>query len=254
MLDLTQDNYYSADANKEYMSASFVKSMMSCEAMAIAELRGEYERPKSQALLVGGYVDAYFEGTLDEFKEKHTEIFKRDGTLKAEYIKAEHMIARAEEDPVFMAYMDGDKQRIFTGKIDGIPFKSKFDVYLDGERIVDLKTTKDMEPMYKAGEGRVSFAEYWNWPLQLAIYQHLEGNRLPCYLAVITKEDPPNIALIEVPQHIMDTEMQILRDKLPYYDAIRNGLIDPVRCEHCAYCRKTKRIKSPVSLDEVNEI
>ena len=44
-MQLTAENYYSIEANNAYMSASFVKSMLNCESMAIAELRGEYERP-----------------------------------------------------------------------------------------------------------------------------------------------------------------------------------------------------------------
>lgn len=253
-MKLTAENYYSIEANNAYMSASFVKSMLNCESMAIAELRGEYERPKGQALMVGSYVDSYFEGTLDLFRAQHPEIFRRDGTLKSEYIKANQMIDRAEQDPVFMDFMNGEKQRIFTGEIEGIPFKAKFDIYQPGKRIVDLKTTKDMEPMYKPGEGRLTFAEYWNWPLQMAIYQKLEGNQLPCYLAVITKEEPPSIEVIEIPQHVLDTEMQILKDKLPYFDAVRQGLIEPERCEHCAYCRKTKRLTGAISLDEFTEM
>ena len=253
-MKLTADTYYSQESNRAYMSASFVKSMLNCPAMTMAELNGEYERPNGQALMVGSYVDSYFEGTLDLFRAHHPEIFRRDGTLKSEYIKANQMIDRAEQDPVFMDFMNGEKQRIFTGEIEGIPFKAKFDIYQPGKRIVDLKTTKDMEPMYKPGEGRLTFAEYWNWPLQMAIYQKLEGNRLPCYLAVITKEEPPTIALIEIPQHVLDTEMQILKDKLPYFDAVRQGLIEPERCEHCAYCRKTKRLTGAISLDEFTEM
>ena len=58
-MELTSSNYFSAEANRAYMSASFVKSMMQCQAKAMAELSGDYERQESQALLVGSYVDAY---------------------------------------------------------------------------------------------------------------------------------------------------------------------------------------------------
>ena len=252
-LKLTQNNYYSQEANKAYWSASFVKSMLDCPARALAELRGEYVRQDSTALLVGSYVDAHFEGTLDDFQAQHPEIYKRDGTLKSEYILANDMINRAEQDAVFTSYLDGDKQKILTGDIDGIPFKAKLDVYKPGVRIVDLKTTKDMQPMYKPEHGRLSFAEYWNWPLQMAIYQHLEGNKLPVYLAVITKENPPDIAVIEIPQHILEAEMDALKSQLPSFDAMRKGIVEPVRCEHCAYCRATKKIKAPILLDELME-
>ena len=101
---LTNEDYYSSESNLKYMSVSSYKSFLSCEAMAMAELRGEWKRPKSTALLVGSYVDAWFEGTLDEFKAENPEIFKRDGTLKADYIQAEEIIKRVQSDELFMEF------------------------------------------------------------------------------------------------------------------------------------------------------
>lgn len=250
---LTNENYRSAESNKRYYSASQIKSFLDCPARTVAEQNGEYVRPESTALLVGSYVDAYFDNGLDLFKAKHPEIFKRDGSLKAEYIKAEEMILRAERDEVFMDYMQGQKQIIMTGLIHGYPFKIKMDVYKKGIRIVDLKTAKDMQPMYKAEQGRITFAEFWNWPLQMAIYQAVEGNSLPTYLAVVTKESPVDLAVIEIPQHHLDAEMEILAEKLPYFDAIKSGIIEPPRCEKCAYCRETKKLTGAISLDDLIE-
>lgn len=119
MLRLTKKNYHSKEANRAYWSASFVKAMLRCPAAAMAM---EPEEP-STALLVGSYVDAFFEGTLDSFKADHPELFKRDGTLKADYLQAEEMIERARSDKVFMEYMQGRKQIIKTGTIGGLPFK-----------------------------------------------------------------------------------------------------------------------------------
>ena len=249
MLKLTKRNYHSEEANREYWSASLIKAMLKCPAAAMAM---EQEVP-STALLVGSYVDAYFDRSLGSFKTEHPELFKRDGTLKAEYIKAEEMIERARSDKVFMEYMTGRKQVIKTGQIDGLPFKIKMDVYKKGKRIVDLKTARDMKPAYRAGEGQITFADAWEWPLQLAIYQAVEGNRLPCYLAVVTKEDPPDLAIVEIPQNILDAELQRLLDKLPYFDAIKQGVIEPPRCECCAYCRRTKKLSGPVPLSEFIE-
>lgn len=245
MLRLTKSNYHSDKANRQYWSASLIKRMMHCPAAAMNELQ-----PTSTALLIGSYVDAYFEGTLDKFTAEHPELFKRDGTLKAEYLKAGEMIDRARFDSVFMEYMSGRKQVIKTGSIGGLPFKIKMDVYKKGKRIVDLKTVRDLKPVYRAGEGLITFADAWEWSLQMAIYQAVEGNNLPCYLAVITKEEPPDIALVEIPQSILDAELQRLLDKLPYFDAIRQGLIEPERCECCEYCRRTKKLSGPVPLTD----
>lgn len=251
---LTAKNYYSPEANQAYWSASFVKSMLDCPARAMAELNGSYERRNSTALLVGSFVDSYFEGnkSFDAFVSGHPEIVNsRTGEFKADFSKALNMIERARSDKTFMEFMKGRKQKIFIGEIGGIPFKCKLDVYAKGKRIVDLKTVKDFSPMYREGEGRLSFAEYWRWPLQMAIYQHIEGNKLPCYLACITKQETPDIAVIEIPQHILDTEMEFLMSKLPYLEGIRMGILEPDRCESCEYCRKTKKLTGAISLDEL---
>lgn len=257
MLSLNAGNYYSTEVNQAYWSASLVKSFtghQGCEARALAELNGEYTREATQALLVGSYVDAFIEGpgAFQKFCGQHPEIFKRDGSLKAEYVKADAMLARMNASPVFMEYLTGERQTIKTGEIFGLPFKAKFDVYVPGKRIVDLKTAKDLEPVYVPGEGRLPYYDAWDWPLQLAIYQTIEGHGLPCYLAVVTKEDPPTLDLIQVPQWRLDAELEYLKTRLPYLDAIKNGIIEPERCERCAYCRATKEITEPRVLERID--
>ena len=84
---LTAENYYSQEANQAYMSVSqykeFCGSMgkIPCEAQALAKLRGEWEMEKTVALMVGSYVDAHFEGTLNLFKAQNPEIFTKQGVL-----------------------------------------------------------------------------------------------------------------------------------------------------------------------------
>ena len=254
-MQLNKDNYHSREANEQYYSASFIKSMIECPAMAMAELRGEYMRKPSKALLVGSYVDSYFGGQdeFQQFKANHPEMFKKNGELYSDFIRADEMIQKAISDPLFMEFMQGKKQVIITGTIFGYPFKIKLDVLKEGERIVDLKTVKDMEPIYKEGQGKVTFAEFWNWVLQMAIYQTVEGNQLPTYLNVVTKEDPPDIAVIEIPQHHIDAEMEVLAEKMPYFDAIKSGVIEPPRCDKCAYCRETRVLSRAINLDDLSE-
>ena len=247
-MELTSKNYHSFEANEAYWSASLIKDFMSCEARAIGTLRGEWQPPASNALRVGSYVDAYFEGpdALEEFAANNPQIFKKDGTLKAEFIQADEMIARAESSKVFMEYLDGEKQVIKTGTLFGeFPFKIKMDVYVPGKRIVDLKTVRDMEPIYRKGEGRLDPIEFWRWTTQGAIYQAVEGNRLPFYLAIITKEDPPDLHLFQIDQRVLDAEMEWLKTKLPRFDAIKKGIVEPKRCEDCAYCRWSHKITGP---------
>ena len=44
-----------------------------CEEQALAKLDGRWEMGKTTALMVGSYVDAHFEGTLDLFKAQNPE-------------------------------------------------------------------------------------------------------------------------------------------------------------------------------------
>ena len=91
------------------MSVSQFKAFDRCQAAAMAEIGGETTREETTALLVGSYVDSYFEGTLDKFIKAHPEIIKRDGTLKAEYIQADAIIERIKRDRLFTEYMSGSK-------------------------------------------------------------------------------------------------------------------------------------------------
>jgi len=255
-MELNEMNYFSHEADVAYFSASQIKQFKKCEAMAMAELNGQYLRPMSQALAVGQYVDAALTGDLDEWCGCHPEIKKRDGTLKAEFLQASEMVGRANRDPLFMDFMEGDHQTIITGKLFGVPFKAKFDV-LGADRIVDLKTVRDLSPVYLPGQGRVDFATAWDWPLQMAIYQRLyeqaEGVRLPCYLAVITKETPPDIRIVQIEQERLDAEIAWLEQMMPRYEAIKTGAIDPERCETCAWCRQSRVLMGPELLGDLEE-
>lgn len=42
---LTEHNYYGKEANECFFSVSQYKDFMKCEAMAMAKIHGEYERP-----------------------------------------------------------------------------------------------------------------------------------------------------------------------------------------------------------------
>ena len=130
----------------------------------MAELRGEWKRPPTTALLVGSYVDAWFEGTLEEFISSHPEIYTKTGNLKSDFVQAEEIIARVQRDPMFMRYMSGKKQEIRTAEMFGTLWKIKIDSY-HPDKIVDLKVMRSMERVM--GQ---SFVTHWGYDLQMAIY------------------------------------------------------------------------------------
>ena len=255
-MQLNEMNYFSHEAEIKYFSASQIKSFKRCEAATMAELTGMRLRPVSQALMVGQYVDAALTGDLDEWCGCHPEIKKRDGTLKAEFLQASEMVGRANRDELFMNFLEGEHQTILTADLFGVPFKAKLDV-LGPDRIVDLKTVRDLKSQYLPGQGRVDFATAWDWPLQMAIYQKIyeknEGVKLPCYLAVITKETPADIRIIQIEQERMDAEIAWLEQKLPRYEAIKNGVIDPERCDVCEWCRESRILMGPELLGDFDE-
>lgn len=242
---LTNENYYSNDANREYMSVSQYKQFRKCEAMAMAELTGEWKQPKSTALLVGSYVDSWFEGTLAEFRLENPEIFKKDGTLKADYIQAEEIIRNLTEDNIFMEYMSGEKQRIFTRELFGVPWKIKIDILLP-DKIVDLKIMRSMERIM----GK-SFVEHWEYDLQMAIYAAVYGKYVETYLAVATKQTPMDKEIIHIPKWRREELLNETERFLPHIIAVKSGQIEPERCGVCEYCRATKKIVEPIDFELV---
>lgn len=249
---LTNENYFDLENQMKYFGASQFKSFMDCEARTMAELKGEYEREPSTALLVGSYVDAHFEGTLDLFQAKHPELFKRDGSLKSDYVQAEEIINRIEQDEMFMRYMSGEKQVIKTGKLFGYDWKIKIDSYHPGKAIVDLKIMKDFEPIYVPELGKVNFIEAWKYDFQGAIYQAIEGNNLPFIIAAATKQkDATDIGLFQVPQYKLDSALKIIEHFIDHFADVKSGLVEPKRCEKCAYCRMTKKLKRLEILEDI---
>lgn len=255
-MSLTNENYFSPENQMKYMGVSQFKAFEKCPASALAEITGNFEREQTTALLVGSYVDAHFEGTLDIFKAKNPQLFKKDGSLKADYIQAEQIIQYLENDDLFMTYMSGEKQVIMTGVIEGVEVKIKIDS-LHSDKIVDLKIMKDFEPVYVPEKGRLNWIEAWKYDLQGAVYQEVVrqniGKVLPFFIAAGTKEKSgPDKAIIEIPQSYLDVELDRFRKNVQFYDAIKKGLIEPDRCEHCAYCKATKVLTKPISLEELD--
>lgn len=259
---LTDENYYSAPADREYMSVSQFKDfhgsygIHGCEFQAMERLDGRYPKPSGTPLLVGGYVDAWFEGTLDKYKENHPEILKKDGNLKADFVQADEIIERVQKDPMFMYYMSGEKQVIMTGEIEGIQWKIKIDSLLP-DTIVDLKVMSQIDKnkwVEDIGE-YLDFVRYWGYDIQGAVYQEIvrqnTGKKLPFVIAGVTKEDEPNLELIEVDQIYLDEAMRIVKENTPRIADIKSGLIQPERCGTCGCCRKNKVLLEPIKLSMI---
>lgn len=261
---VTAKNYFDPDIEMAYMGATQVKNFMRCEAAELARLKGEYRPAATTAMLVGSYVDSHFEGSLDVFQAQHPELFKRDGTLKAEFSRANDIISRMEADELYSLLMSGQKQVIRTGEIAGVPFKVKIDSLLDGDTcaeivrrfpetasvmglcdgaIVDQKVMRDLGDVWDGTErAYVPFWRAWGYDVQGAIYQAVEGHLWPFLLAVGTKEDEPDLRALHIRDETLSPKLAEIEDAVPGFQAIKAGRETPRRCEHCAYCRATRKL------------
>jgi hypothetical protein len=254
---LTKDNYFSKESDALYMSNSQYNSFIGsgiypgCESMALAKLRGEWVDEPNIAFQIGSFCDAHFEHTLPEFKFLNNDMFTLKGELKAPFKLAEEMIARAESDEFFMDFMNGQKQVIMTGVMFNVPWKIKIDSYHPGRCLVDLKTTKSIRERVWNGNMKVNFIEAGGYCQQLAIYREIvrinTGELLPAFIAAISKENPIDIEIIEVPVLEMDMALEQVRMNIDHVMAVKNHDIPSTPCGKCAYCVLNKKLSSILS-------
>lgn len=268
LLPINAANYYSREANWAYLSNSQFKAFSKCEAAAMAELRGEYTPPQSKALLLGSFVDAYFSGEFNEFVADHPEIRlssgRNAGEFKEDFKKAFAACQRLDQEPLIKALLSGRHQVIKTGRIAGVPFKCKVDSLLSsdqvrricekfpevkklapfgGQMIVDLKYLASLDPVWSdEAQCHISFAQYWGYDTQGAIYQRLVRRFPPFVLTGITKETYPRIFAIYIPDADLQAAMDDVEARAPRYQAIKTGRIAATRCGHCPYCRATEHL------------
>ena len=262
-MKLTSKNYFSDKANQEYLSSTQLKMLVgsmgrpACEEQVLKIINGEYKTEPSKDMLIGSYVDAYFSGEFQEFlQQNENKIFSKTGAKYADYKKADNMIERAQRDKLFMEFISGEHQKIFTAEMFGAKWKCKLDSYHKGKCIVDLKCVSDIyQTFWVKDYGQMNFIEYWGYITQLAIYQRIvelnTGEKLPCYICAIDKTEHPALEIIQIPNDRMAQELSLIEYDVKHALALKNGEIEPSRCGKCAYCKDTKIITSPITLDEL---
>lgn len=247
---LTEKNYFSKEASKFYTGSSQIKKMLSCEARTLAELNGEWEEEKSDAMLVSSYIDEAISGTLESFKEQNPQIFTQKGELKSQYKIADKVLEQIQNDHMFLKYLSGDHQTIMTGEISGVPVKIKIDSYFKDKLIVDLKAMKDFNLIWNdTTKQKENFINLYDYILQAALYQEIErqnsGNKLPFIIAACTKQEYSERALLSIPQEELDLKLEFLKNYLPHVQDLKEGKVKPTSCGKCQYClskKKTEKI------------
>ena len=251
-MELNKNNYFSVAANMEYMSATQFKDFMKCENEGLAKANGTVVEEPTKPMLVGSYVDAYFSGELDEFKANNPQILKKDGTLLKDFEQANDIIKAIEEDEMMMEYLNGEHQVIMTGIIAGVPFKIKIDSLLKNI-IVDQKIMSSYRELAWNDKQHkyCDFVENFGYDIQGAIYQEIvrqnTGIRMPFILAVATKEDGCDKALIRIDQEYLDQALNLVEELAPRYNLIKKGVIEPTHCGCCPVCRKAHKVNGVIS-------
>lgn len=267
MLKLTHENYHSPEANREFMSVSLFKELDvghgGCEAAAVAKLKGEWEDDEKKAFLVGSYVHSWNESpeAFKKFcKENHDSIYKKRGGMYADFEQADRMIYKLKNDELVTKVREGEKEVIMTAELFGVPWKIMIDIYNPAMRsFTDLKTCKSIHEKLWNEQVRMkqSFIEFYDYFLQMAVYAEVERiNRqseeyLSPHIIAVSKEDPPDIAVIHMGTDFIEDKLLEVEMKLPYIMMLKNGEVEPQRCETCDYCRSTKRLTTIMHYSEL---
>ncbi|BAQ11345.1 hypothetical protein OXB_2874 [Bacillus sp. OxB-1] len=258
---LTQENYHSTEANREYFSVSQFKDFNECQAKAVAKINGGFEESYGNALLVGSYTHAAFESetAFAELVEENAElIFKKRGGKYAEFEQADLMIEALKNDKFAMFAMEGEKEIILTAEMFGVPWKAKIDsINHQRNTFTDLKTTRSLSQRLWSDKYQkyVSFVEAWDYVLQMAVYREIihqnTGFYYSPYIVAVTKEDPPDKAVLHFDDSRYQFELDFVEHLIEQFKALKAGDAEPSRCEKCAYCRGTKQLKDTIEIGEL---
>lgn len=268
---LTEENYYSSEASQHYMSVSLFKDFIQCEAAALAKLKSEWEPERSPVpLLVGNYVHSYFESeeshrkfVNSNGKEMISSRGKSKGQLKADFKVADAMIKALEDEQVFKAlYEPGQKEVIVTGDIYGYKWKGKIDsLNLEQLYFCDLKTVDDIHKKHwsSAYNKYDNFIADRGYYMQMAVYIELIkqtfGVSCQPFIFAVSKQTPPDKEAIDFNGDqdalCMEDAMRMIEEEQEHIQAVMRGEETPKRCNHCEYCRLTKKIELPIHASDI---
>lgn len=263
---LTSSNYYSNESDKQYLSATWFKKFMACEASALFELQNPTEI-KSIPMIVGNYVHSYFESkeAHDKFvKANEKEIKTRSGTKRADFKKADRMIERLEDTELFNFIYNNPnnlKESIVTGELFGANWKGKIDsLNVEKGYFCDLKTTARIDNTFWHPEERmrVPWFDEYGYGLQMAAYKKLLQLKyhkpFNCYIFAVDKTDIPAVDAFQVDQQRFEDGMAKIEEYQPRLLQVLAGEIKPRRCGHCDYCKASYQPTAFKSIDDIGEI
>lgn len=261
-MELTRDNYYTAEADMAYMSCSQYQAFCECEAKEIAKLEGRWVEEEREAFIVGNYFHTAFESAEAhaQFVAEHEDVIfkkaKKDGTreMYAPYVQADKMIDTARRDPLIKSLIDmpGENEKIMTGELFGIPWRVRLDKYVpEGRLIIDWKTCANIQELKWSDKlhEKVTFIDAYGYMMRAAVYTEIErqfsgaSDDASFIIVAISKQDyPDKEALLLNHRQRYDYELEEIKSRIHTFQAIKEGRVKPRRCGSCDYCRATKRL------------
>lgn len=279
--NITKETYFSPQVEKEYLGSSSFKAWdMSnkgtevfgnyvqggCEAREIAKRNGEWQDEDKEAFLIGHYVHSFSEGSeaFQKFcQDNASELYQKNGKPYAAIARADEMIdTLRRSELVTKMRSTGEKEVILVGEIGGQKFKICVDIpHFKQYAFTDLKTTTNISKVsFKDGQ-RVSFIDVYDYRLQFALYSEIirqnldreEGDWPHPYVIAVDKQKQPDHVVLYMGKDYIESKLEHIKERLPRIVAVRNGEVEPERCEKCEYCRSTKVISSPISITDFEE-
>lgn len=249
---LTQENYFSKEANTEYMSVSQFKAFAECEAQALhnIEISGENEIP---AFLEGKLFETWVSGDRALFMAQHPELISSRGAtagqLKAEFNKVIKAAERFLKQDFFKDIINKcEKQVILTGEIEGVKIKCALDLFdRETNSIYDIKCMKDFKEQWnKEEKSYVPWYYIYGYVLQLAVYREIVrqnfGEPKEIGLMAASKEEEPDLQAKSFSSELLDLELEYFKNNVKRYNDIKKGIVAPTYCGECAYCKSIKQI------------
>lgn len=252
-MELSTENYFSQEADLEYMSVSQFKSFKNCQAKTMALLNNDTSAEEKEAFLQGKLFETLIAGDIDLFMMQHPEMIASKGATKGElkvaFKKVLTSANKIKQQNFIMDIINNcEKQIIMTGEINGVKVKCCADLLnpKTGD-IYDLKCMANFNENWdKENKCYMPWYYYYGYVLQMAIYQEIAkqnyGKIFETHLIAATKEDVPDIQAIHFDNSILKIELEEFSNNIIYYDKVKKGLEIAKPCGHCNYCKSIKKI------------
>lgn len=268
---LTDDNYFSREADQLFMSVSQLKCWLKCEWLWAGKYaRGEAKEQPSPALSLGTFFHTLLlePEKVDAVLEEHAAmLLTKSGKDGADTARLREIATFIHQRPELTCALVGEREKIFTAEIDGVRWKIKVDVwnpdgfppgtpgvpdaYIGLPYFLDLKTCADLlAEQYVPRTGTrgnfISQRDYW---LQISMYRQIIAQNVGAFpMGLIMGCGKPTAQLVVpnigiFPMIDERTLEQARFEATGFISEIRDAVMGRRglrKCQQCDWCRSTR--------------